>query len=341
MVKIDSTGNKQWDKDFGGTNGDWLYSIQQTSNGGYILGGISLSGINGDKTETIWGAADYWIVKTDSLGNKQWDKDFGGISADWLSTVRQASDGGFILAGYSLSGISGNKTHANWGFDDYWIVKIDSFGNKQWDNVYGGIDDEEEGNISLTADGGYLISGTSYSPISGNKTENNFGEEQTWVVKIDSLGIKKWDKTMLTTGHDERGLAIQTKDGCYTIANYTSAGIGAYKTQPNWDTTNLTYDYWIIKFCDTTLTTNSPTLTLSEGEGAAIAPNPFSEKLNITANNNTLSEIILYDIASRKLLHQKFTSSVTLNTDQLAKGIYIYEVRSNEGVVKIGKVVKQ
>jgi len=76
-------GNKQWDKDFGGTQSDYLYSVKQTSDGGYILGGWSYSDISGDKTQANWDTSlatpDYWILKTDSLGNKQWDKRFGGM----------------------------------------------------------------------------------------------------------------------------------------------------------------------------------------------------------------------------------------------------------------------
>jgi|SRR6185436_4019082 len=235
IVKIDSIGNKQWDKDFGGTDDDFLFSLQQTSDSGYIFGGISKSGISGDKTQLNWGGWDYWIIKTDALGNMQWDKDFGGTNNDRFYSLQQTVNGGYILGGYSDSGISGNKTQNTWGGIDYWILKTDSLGNKEWDKDFGGAGNEDEfRNISQTVDNGYLIAGTSYSNISGNKTENNLGSEQTWVLKTDSLGIKEWDKTIFTLGHDEQGSAIQTKEGCYAVANYTNGGIGGYKTQANW-----------------------------------------------------------------------------------------------------------
>ena len=252
IVKIDSGGNKQWDKDFGGTGEDKLFSLQQTSDGGYILGGYSNSGISGNKTQQCWGLYDYWIVKTDSLGNKQWDQDFGGTDYNWFCFLQQTPDGGYILGGYSNSGIGGNKTQPCWGLYDYWIVKTDSLGNKQWDKNFGGTDMEELWKVSQTTDGAYLISGDSYSPISGDKTENNFGLEQTWVLKIDSLGNKLWDKTVFTNGHDEQGSAIQTWDGCYQMANSSPGGMAGYKTQNNWDSTSLSTDYWMVKFCDTT-----------------------------------------------------------------------------------------
>ena len=251
IVKIDSSGGYQWDKRFGGTGDDELHSIRQTKDGGYIMGGMSNSGIGGDKTQANWDITlyhgDYWIVKIDSDGNYQWDKRFGGTEDDGVYSLQQTTDAGYILAGSSNSGINGDKTQPTWGDEDYWIVKIDSVGNQQWDKDFGGTDIEELSNLQKTDDG-YLISGSSYSSISGDKTEDNLGVEQTWIIKTDSLGNKEWDKTIFTTGHDEVGMGIQTSDGCYAIALTTDANLGGYKTQPNWGV----HDYWIIKFCDTT-----------------------------------------------------------------------------------------
>ncbi len=248
IVKTDSLGNKEWDKDFGGILVDVLYSIQQTDDDGYILCGYSKSPTSGDKTQDSWGDFDYWIIKIDSLGNKKWDKDFGGINLDMPYSIQQTFNGGYILGGYSASPISGNKTQNTWNNGlDFWIVKTDSLGNQQWDKDYGGTSADELYKISITSDGGFLLSGDSYSQISGDKTENNLGQEQTWVVKTDSLGNKIWDKTILTTDHDETGFAIETKDGCYLMANTTFAGIGGDKTQASWGS----IDYWLIKFCET------------------------------------------------------------------------------------------
>jgi hypothetical protein len=275
IVKIDAAGNKLWDKRFGGTDEDRLTSLQQTSDKGYILGGTSYSGIGGDKTQACWDTGslyrgDYWVVKTDSLGNKQWDKRFGGTSQDELNSLRQTADGGYILAGESYSGNSGDKTQANRGGvgdSDYWIVKIDSLGNKQWDKRFGGTGYEDEfGNIFELPGGGYIITGASYSPMGGDKSENNLGAEQTWVIKIDASGTKLWDKTIFTAGHDETGYTIRTRDGCLAIANQSYGGVGGYKTEPKWDIDPFSGDYWIVKFCDTSLHCNlsSPAITASQ-----------------------------------------------------------------------------
>src|SRR5438477_555068 len=106
---------KKWDMRYGGLSFNELAAFQQTSDGGYILGGSSFSGISGDKTQASQGANDYWIVKTDSLGNKQWDKRFGGSDYDCMFSLQQTKEGGYILGGWSVSGISGNKTQASHG----------------------------------------------------------------------------------------------------------------------------------------------------------------------------------------------------------------------------------
>src|SRR6187397_2897138 len=128
----------QWDKTIGGSGDDILLSVQQTSDNGFILGGRSQSSISGDKTEDNKGLHDYWVVKLDANGNKLWDKTFGGSADDFLQSVKQTIDGGFILGGWSLSTISGDKTENSKGESDYWVVKIDVNGNKIWDRTIGG-----------------------------------------------------------------------------------------------------------------------------------------------------------------------------------------------------------
>ncbi len=174
-----------------------------------------------------------------------------------MNSLQQTSDGGYILGGASGSAISGDKSEACWGIWDYWIIKTDASGIKQWDEDLGGTDWEDVfGSIIQTQDHGYLACGTSYSPISGDKTEANLGLEQSWIVKTDSSGIKEWDKTIFTEGHDEATLALQASDGCYVIGVDDDGGIGGYKTDNNWGGR----DYWFVKFCDTTMILPPPVL---------------------------------------------------------------------------------
>ena len=158
---------KQWDARFGGNGHDRLYSMQQTSDGGYILGGYSYSGISGDKTQVLQGGNDYWIVKVNTNGVKEWDANFGGSGFDLLYSLQQTSDGGYILGGYSNSGISGDKTQVSQGDNDYWIVKVNSSGVKEWDARFGGGSYDQLTSIQQTNDGGYILGGYSNSGISG------------------------------------------------------------------------------------------------------------------------------------------------------------------------------
>ena len=123
---------------FGGTNEDVLFCTVATSDGGLLLGGHSNSGISGNKTSPWFGNRDYWLVRLDANWNQLWDKTFGGTGDDILSLIQPATNGCFLLAGYSNSGISGNKTNANFSsLNDYWLVKVDASGNKLWERNYG------------------------------------------------------------------------------------------------------------------------------------------------------------------------------------------------------------
>jgi PKD repeat protein len=258
IVKTDSAGNMEWDKDFGSAGTDQFYSMIQANDGSYMLAGFSHYGISGDKTQTGWGGPDFWIVKTDSAGIKLWDKVFGGTNGDYPYDLLQTPDGGYILAGVSNSDVGGDKSEPRWdtvGYTgDYWLLKIDFLGNKEWDRTFGGtIDEFDIGSFSLTSDGGFLLAGNSLSQASGNKTENNLGAGQGWVVKTDSMGNLNWEKTIFTLpdGGFFLTLATQSADGCYVFARATTGGIAGHKSQPNRDSTNLTSDYWIVKFCET------------------------------------------------------------------------------------------
>ncbi|HEX5151937.1 MAG TPA: choice-of-anchor tandem repeat GloVer-containing protein [Parafilimonas sp.] len=243
IVKIDADGNKQWDKTFGGYTHDWLFSLQQTADSGYILGGLSGSGIGGDKTQPSQGDFDYWVVKIDAGGNKQWDKTFGSGGYDQLSFLQQTTDGGYILGGTSASGISGDKTQASQGGNDYWIVKIDGNGNKQWDKTFGGSDDDNLLSLQQTADGGYIAGGLCWSGAGGDKTQASKGYLDYWIVKIDGSGNKQWDKDFGTSDVDRLRSMQQTTDGGYILGGFSSSGINGDKTEASKGQS----DYWIVK----------------------------------------------------------------------------------------------
>ncbi|TAE31747.1 MAG: hypothetical protein EAZ91_06435 [Cytophagales bacterium] len=124
------------------------------------------------------------MVKINANGEKVWDKTFGGIIKNLLNSMIATSDGGFLLGGSSDSPISGNKTAGKYGSYDYWVVKINANGEKVWDKAFGGSDGDFLSSMIATSDGGFLLGGYSFSPISGNKTATNYGDSDYWVVKI-------------------------------------------------------------------------------------------------------------------------------------------------------------
>lgn len=129
----------QWDRTFGGSNFDLLLSNTRTRDGGYLLGGQSLSGVSGERSEPSRGSGDMWVLKFDASGAKQWDYAFGGNGNETLRSVQQTSDGGYLLYGISASGVSGNKSAPAYGGDDLWLVKLDASGAKQWDHSFGAM----------------------------------------------------------------------------------------------------------------------------------------------------------------------------------------------------------
>lgn len=350
VILINSLGDKIWDKRFGGTEHDVLTSSIQTNDGGFLLGGYSRSDNGGDKSQPIWGVIgipDYWIVKIDGNGNKQWDKSYGGTDEDKLFSILQTNDGGYVLGGSSDSDSSGDKSQNGWGYPvpyayDYWIVRIDSLGNKLWDRRFGGVSPEDEfGNIALSGDGNIYVCGTSYSAITGDKSEINLGEEQTWILKIDLSGNKIWDKTIFTSGHEEFAQIIPVDSNCFLVGVETAADIGGYKTQDS----RGDYDYWLIKFCDTTRAV-SEVDEVSLGADISIYPNPSSGNLIVELLNSLMADDVSIGVVNtlgQKVFssHEKISSSdwkKEIDLHEAANGIYFIEIKS-PGVFLRKKVI--
>jgi hypothetical protein len=257
IVKLDHSYKIQWDKTIGGNSYDDLASLQQTTDGGYILGGHSSSSKSGEKTENIRGGDDYWIVKLNGSGKIQWDKTIGGSALDGLTSLQQTRDGGYILGGISRSNISGEKTEDNrcdctdplYLSDDYWVVKLDSNGTIQWDKTIGGNRNDDLSSLQQTRDGGYILGGSSNSSISGEKTQNSMGDlcyQDYWVVKLDSKGNIQWDKTIGGRNNDHLTSLQETSEGGYILGGYSFSNISGEKTENG----RGRGDYWVVKLND-------------------------------------------------------------------------------------------
>ena len=245
VVKTAANGAKQWDLTIGGSNDDCIRTIIKTTDGGYLLAGYSRSGAGGDKTLNTYGGYDYWIVKINSSGVKQWDKNYGGTSDDYIYCAQQTADNGFILGGISYSGRNGVKTCSNRGSSDYWIVKTDASGNKSWDTCFGGLSTEYLNSIVQTSDGGYALGGYSRSAKGFDKSEDTSGNYDYWIIKTNSTGGKIWDKDFGGTNYDEVMGISQLANGNLLVAGSSVSYANGTKTSPN-RSIGASYDYWLV-----------------------------------------------------------------------------------------------
>jgi hypothetical protein len=212
LLKIDSAGNQQWSKTYGGIHNDYAASVIQTSDGGYALAGIKNSFNDGGYSLAVYrdlfvvGNADAWLIKTDSSGNEQWNKTFGGPNDDGAFAIVQTGDDGYALAGNSYSFSGGNNT-------DIWLIKTDASGKELWNRTFGGAKDDFGYSIIKTGDGGYALAGITNS--------SGAGLEDAWLIKTDSSGNTLWDKTYGANLDDEAYYVLQTQNGGYAIAGAT------------------------------------------------------------------------------------------------------------------------
>lgn len=241
VIKLNAKGDEQWQATIGGSGQDELVCAFQTKDGGYMLGGSSNSSLNPksgveqkgameskpdltNKSEKCRGNMDYWIVKIDNTGKVQWQKTFGGESADVLRSMEQTNDGGYIMGGYSNSPKSGDKTDANSGMGDYWIIKINDAGDIEWQKTYGGNGDNQLYVIHQIEDGGYVIGGNSNSTSPLTSLGGTVGNgTDYWVLKIDAIGDVVWSRTYDFGKVDILTSLIENKDHTFLIGGYAQS----------------------------------------------------------------------------------------------------------------------
>jgi len=208
ILKMDANGNIAWEKRYGGSGEDIAHSIQQTSDGGYIIAGESNSFGGGDK--------DIWVLRLTSAGAIQWQKTYGtNTSEDSAYSVQQTSDGGFIVAGETIA-----------GRPDVWVLKLDANGAIQWQKTYGGANDDAAKSIQQTSDGGYILAGVTSS------FAHFFGD--MWLIKLDASGTIQWEKTYGGNVSNSADSIRQTYDGGYIVAGTTTSFPG-------------NSNYWVLK----------------------------------------------------------------------------------------------
>jgi hypothetical protein len=195
LIKPDSEGNAVWNQTYGGTYDDEGWMLLQTSDGGYLIVGI---------VGTSEGIGDAWLLKVDSTGNMEWQQTYGGSGDDGIYGITPASAGGYILAGFT------NSTGA--GEYDAWLIRVDSQGNQQWANTYGGPQRDVAYNAFETSETDFVIDGTTHS--------FGAGEGDIWLFMTDAMGGMMWNYTYGGSDHDSGWYGVKTPDG-YALGGYT------------------------------------------------------------------------------------------------------------------------
>jgi hypothetical protein len=205
VVKLDGSGNVVWTKTIGGSGDDYAYSIIQSSDGGYVVAGSTIKPVYG------WDY-DIYVVKLDSSGNVQWSKTIDRSSDDEARSIIQSSDGGYVVAGWTLNG-------ADYTWHDIYVMKLDSLGNVEWSKIIIGSRTDYAYSIIQSSDGGYVVAGSTdsfYDDILGYVSK-------IYVVKLDSSGNVQWSKTI--GAFAVSWSIIQSSDGGYVVAG-SKIGLG-------------------------------------------------------------------------------------------------------------------
>jgi len=195
LVKVDSQGNLDWSKTFGGSESDFARSLVTTSDGGFMLACETNSS---DSKET-----DIWLIKVDSSGSLEWNQTYGGSGFEFVSTIIETNDGGYLLASSTTSFGTGDT--------DVWLIKINSIGDVEWNHTYGESQNDFVNSLVSTNDGGYCFAGST-SSFYVVRTD-------VWLVKVNSVGSLEWDQTYDGLLLEYCDSLVVTNDGGYLLGN--------------------------------------------------------------------------------------------------------------------------
>lgn len=312
LFKIDSIGTLLWQKCLGGS------LSEQCEDNGLLLaqdGGFYITSNTNSSDGNVSfnnGMSDFWLVKTDSSGNIEWEHTFGGSGGEGLPAFSMTSDNGILLAGSTGSPVSGDVTFRYSGTGgDGWIVKTDSMGVKQWVKTLGGTGSEFFGSSIQTNDGGYLLQGLTFSndfDVSGNH-----GIADSWLVKTDSVGTLQWQRCFGGSSFDAGCDMLLTTDGGLLMSNFSGSNDGDVSGHHG---VTMAYDIWIVKLSPLSLGVEESTTEIT---AFSVFPNPVSSSAEIIFDleRETVISLSISDI-NGKMVKQIYSG-------KLSKGNHVFE----------------
>lgn len=330
VVKLNATGTIVWQKALGGSSDDFASSIQPTSDGGYIVAGVT--GSNDDDVTGNHGIFDSWVVKLNSIGAIVWQKTLGGTNQDSATSIQQTADGGYIVAGNTYS--NDGDVSVNHGDLDIWVIKLNDTGAIVWEKAFGGTGTDYAATIQQRLDGSYIIAGYAYSndgDVSGNHTTDN-SVADCWILKLNATGAIVWQKTIGGTDPDY-GLSVQqTSDNGYVVAGLTASNNGDVAGNHG------NGDYWVVKL-------SSDNLSTSEFEyigNNIIYPNPSNSYFAIQNIENTTEnfDFKILDLTGKIVSSGNSNFNEEINIESLTAGNYIIQIETKNKSIINKKLIK-
>jgi hypothetical protein len=308
IVKLDTNGEIQWEKNYGGSGTETAYTIQPTSDNGYIFAGATNS-YDGDVAGQH-GYYDVWVVKIDSTGNIMWQNCLGGSNRENAYCVNECFDGGFILAGYTLSDDGDISIHL--GEEDAWVIKLDKTGNLEWEKTFGSTIRESANVIIQTPDKGFLMGGA--HRIMNDSTAC----DDAWIVKMDSLGNKEWEKTYGGLGDERIYSLIQTDNQEFVFAASASSTDGDVTGNHG------SSDFWIVGIDNSGIllwqkclggsSVDAPRhISLTEDNGYIISGDTWSDDGDVNGYTGFIDAWIIRTDSLANLKWQKCIGSVDID----------------------------
>ncbi len=330
LLKLDGSGNVQWTKIFRGSDYEWANSVQQTTDGGYIVAGYTWS--------FGAGMADLFLIKLDGSGDVQWVKTFGGSDWEWANSVQQTTDSGYIVAGGTRSFGEGEY--------DLFLLKLDVSGNVQWAKTFGGSGSDWARYVQQTTDGGYIVAG--YTSSFGA------GYVDLFLLKLDGSGNLQWAKTFGGSGYDSAYSVQQTIDGGYIVVGITeSFGAGWYdffilktnasgnigscdivqSSSPTLNTPSPTVTSPTPSVTSPTLTVTSPTLTVTSPSLTVNSPCPLSNSEDLSTLEDQRFDGCYVDVldVGRGQISVKMAGEFVVKIYDV-RGSLVKEVKGKDGI---------